>query len=893
MPRGKIDIIRIAYVLGCAASLPSMWIVRPLSLSATMLLILNLAGTGAAEQTLAPRQRVLMLYSDERLLPANISMDEAIRAAFAVGTKNRVEFYSEFLDVARFPGEEQQQRQRNFFTDKYRERPPDLVIAVSGGALVFLTEHRAELFAGVPIVYCSVTGDPHPDHLLDAGIAEVTVPDVVAPTLEMMLRLHPDTRQVAVVSGSGLRDRQFADVFRQEMTTFENRVAFTWLTNLSMEELCGELSRLPDHTVVLYLTMFQDAAGKTSTSRQALDVFAPASRAPIYGWYDTYLGHGVVGGSIIRFEEIGRKAAQLGIRILDGEDPHTAAESESYQAAPMFDWRELRRWNISEQRLPPGSIVQFKEVTYWEQHHKLILWAISLCAVEAFLIGALLVQLRHRRLAERSLRDSEERMSLAAEGANLGMWVWDVMKDKIWMTDKGRALFGFAPETRLDNAALVSRVHPEDRAMRNAALKRAIETRGKYAMEYRVLLPDGTRRWIGALGHCTNGGDAKGTRLLGVSMDVTAQKEAQDRFRLAVEASPNGIVLVNAQGKIVLANAGVEKLFGYERQELIGRAVELLVPERFRGEHVTHRAGFHAAPVARAMGAGRELFARRKDGTEFPVEIGISPIQSPEGTLVLSVIVDITERRQAETEARQHREEVAHLGRLAIMGEMAGSIAHELSQPLGAIVTNVGAALRFLGRGSVSTEKLREILQDIAADGKRAGEVISTVRGMGRKELGARRLLHLNDVIAEVLRLTNSDALARYCIVSTGLDPALPKVEANPVQLQEVFLNLIQNAFEASEEVPRERRRVIIRTERDGDSAVRASVRDFGPGLPADRPERVFDRFFSTKSEGMGIGLFIARSIVATHGGTLSAKNAEGGGAQFWVRFPASKEIGV
>jgi len=196
-------IIRIAYIIGRSASLPSMWIVRLLSLGATMLLILNLASTSAAGQAPAAGQRVLMLYSDERLLPANIIMDEAIRAAFSVGTKNRVEFYSEFLDVACFQGEEQQKRQRDFFRDKYRVRPPDLVIAPSGGALVFLAEHRGELFAGVPIVYCSFAGDPHPNLLSDARIAEVAVPYCVAPTLEMMLRLHPDTRQVAVVSGSG------------------------------------------------------------------------------------------------------------------------------------------------------------------------------------------------------------------------------------------------------------------------------------------------------------------------------------------------------------------------------------------------------------------------------------------------------------------------------------------------------------------------------------------------------------------------------------------------------------------------------------------------------------------------------------------------------------------
>ena len=673
-----------------------------------------------------------------------------------------------------------------------------------------------------------------------------------------------------------------------------------------------------------------------------------------------------------------------------------------------------------------GSIVFFVVagtgqaiLTLWGIIHAPITASLFFMAIVAAMAYELSQDLfRASRLSD-DLRDSEERMSLAAEAANLGMWVWDVGRDEVWMTDKGRALLGFAPDTRLDRAALIARVHPEDRAARDSAIRRALETKGEYSVEYRVVLPDGTLRWIGARGHCMNVGDNKGIRLLGVSMDVTAQKQAQDalresearfrtlantapvmiwmsgpdklctffnkgwldftgrpleqelgngwaegvhredfdrcfevyvnsfdarqpftmeyrlrrsdgeyrwvldngmprfapdgtflgyigsciditerkqaqeRFRLVVEASPNGIVLVNANGHIVLANACVEKLFGYGRDELIGQGIELFVPEWFRGEHPAHRADFHAAPAAWALGAGRELFARRKDGTEFPVEIGISPIQSPEGTLVLSVIVDISARKQAEAEARQHREEIAYLSRVAIIGEMAGSLAHELNQPLGAIVTNAGAALRFLERDSLSGEKLREVLQDIVADGRRASEVIHTIKGMGRKEEGARQLLHLNDVITEVLRLMRSDALAHDCTVLTELHPALPKVEANLVQLQEVFLNLIVNAFEASKEVPRVRRRVIIRTERDGDGAVRACVRDFGTGLPADVPERVFDRFFSTKREGMGIGLFFARSIVIAHGGTLWAENAEGGGAQFWLRLPASKEIGV
>ena len=248
------------------------WLGRLICLTTAGLVILAWASVKAGGQAPAPMpsHRVLVLYSDERLLPANIIVDEAIHSVFTADTSNRVELHSEFLDVARFPGEEQRQRQRDFFREKYRGRPPDLVIAVGGDAFAFLTERRAESFGGVPIVYCSVAGDPHPEQLSDTRIADVPVPDTAGRTLEMMLHLHPDARHVAVVSGSGPRDRQYAEVFREELTSVGNRVAFTWLTNLSMEELRGKLSRLPDHTVVLYLTMFQDAAGETFSPRVAI-----------------------------------------------------------------------------------------------------------------------------------------------------------------------------------------------------------------------------------------------------------------------------------------------------------------------------------------------------------------------------------------------------------------------------------------------------------------------------------------------------------------------------------------------------------------------------------------------------------------------------------------------
>jgi two-component system sensor kinase FixL len=505
--------------------------------------------------------------------------------------------------------------------------------------------------------------------------------------------------------------------------------------------------------------------------------------------------------------------------------------------------------------------------------------------------------LRASQLSD-ELRESQQRMALATDAANLGMWAWDVGRDEIWMTDKGRALFGFSPDTRLDYATLITRVHAEDRAARDAAIKRAIETQSEYSIEYRVLLPDGTLRWIDARGHCMNVGDAKGIRLLGVSIDVTAQKLAQDalreseaRFRTMANTAPVMIWMSGTDKLCTFFNKGWLDFTGRPLEQEFGNGwAEGVHREDFDRCFEVYVNSFDARQPFTM-----EYRLRRSDGEYRWVLDNGTPRFAPDGTFLgyIGSCLDITERKQAEAEALQHREEIAYLSRVAIMGEMAGSLAHELNQPLGAIVTNVGAALRFLERDSLSGEKLRELLQDIAADGRRASDVIRTVKGMGRKEEGARQLLHLNDVIAEVLRLTRSDALAHDCTMLTELRPALPKVEANLVQLQEVFLNLIVNAFEASKGVPRVQRRVIIRTERDGDGAVLACVRDFGTGLPSDKPERVFDRFFSTKREGMGIGLFIARAIVVAHGGTLYAENAEGGGAQFWLRLPESKEIGV
>lgn len=376
--------------------------ITPGVLLLTLMLALPLLAQDTSKSSARVQPRVLVLYSNERLLPANIAVDEAIRKTFDSEIEVSAEFYSEFLDVDRFPGENQQERARDFLRDKFSERPPDVIIAAGGSALIFLITHRATLFPRVPVVHCGV--EPNeipqswPDDLIVGIIHEV---DVVA-TLELALRLQPDTRQVAIVDGLNSGGLTEADV-----SALASKVGFLWLTNRSIPELREELSRLPNDAIVFYGTMFRDPVGNAFTPRGALDQFGSASRVPIYGYYDTYLGHGIVGGSIVTFQTVGRTAAQTAIRILNGQQPQDAVRGAVHTPTPMFDWQQLQRWNISESKLPTCAEILFRKPTPWEQHKWAILGGTALCVFEAGLIAVLILQLRRRRRAEALARESE------------------------------------------------------------------------------------------------------------------------------------------------------------------------------------------------------------------------------------------------------------------------------------------------------------------------------------------------------------------------------------------------------------------------------------------------------------------------------------------------------
>jgi len=375
---------------------------------------------------------------------------------------------------------------------------------------------------------------------------------------------------------------------------------------------------------------------------------------------------------------------------------------------------------------------------------------------------------RKLRESEAGLRESEERMRLAVEGADFGIWIRDLAQNEIWASYTWRRLFGYAETERLELDKILQRIHFEDRDAFRLVLEKAAQGDGSYEAEYRVVLPSGEVRWIGSRGR-----------------------------------------------------------------------------------------------------------------VEF--NVGKKPI------LVRGVSNDITGRKLAELETQSLRREIAHMDRVSMMGQLASALAHEINQPLGAILRNAEAAELFMQDKSPDLDEIRAILADIRKDDQRAGSVIERMRGLLKRQNLEKRLVDVGELVGGVAVLLHSDAATRHIKLELAVADHLPPVFGDVVHLQQVLLNLMVNGMDALDEVNGGERRVRVTAALDGPKTIEIAVSDSGPGVPADKLAHIFDPFFTTKPNGMGMGLAISRTIIEAHNGRLLAENGIDGGASFRFTLPIAE----
>jgi signal transduction histidine kinase len=522
----------------------------------------------------------------------------------------------------------------------FSDRRPDIILTIGAPAVSFVRQFRQSLFPPTPVLL--TTADQQLLQSLSDNDAAVPVNIDFAGSIENILRVLPDTTNIAVVIGNSPHEKDVLERRSRTFQPFTDRVPFTWFNELSLNDMMKQAARLPPHSAIFWFELIVDAAGVSHQEFDAMTLLRAVANAPIFSFVDAYFGKGIVGGPLISVSDVARATAQAAVRLLNGEKASDVTTSPIGFGAPKFDWRELKRWNITESRLPPGSKVLFQPPTAWDQYQ----WQIVLIAA-AFLLQSVLI------------------------------------------------------------AGLVF----EHRRRRNA-----------------------------------------------------------------------------------------------------------------------------------------EILARRSMG------------------------------------------ELANMNRVATAGELSASIAHEMKQPLAAMVTNVRAGLRWLGTAEPNLEETRAALQNVVKDGNRAAEVIDSVRAMFKKEQTERSQLNLNDLIISVLYLLRDELRPQHIILRTNLDPQIPLVHGHRGELQQVILNLVRNAADAMKNITYRPRVLTVKSEIQPPNDVVISIADSGTGIDPKDIDHIFDAFFTTKSNGMGMGLSICKSIIDDHGGRLWASRDLKYGSVFNISLPIRQD---
>jgi signal transduction histidine kinase len=759
---------------------------------------------------------VVLLYPEVRLLPEILAVEDAIRPA--LDPDGAVSLYTEYLDLARATDAEYERQAIALLRDKYAGQRVDLIMPVAFPALRFFLSHRAALFPGVPAVFAAASLDGVTGLDLGSDVTGVRLPSEWGATLEAALALQPGTRRAIVVSGTSAIDQNLQAAAAHDLARYRDRVEITYLAGWPIARLLDEVATLPEDTVVLFVSLLRDQAGRLFTDPEAVSLITRASSVPVYGWSETHLGHGIVGGRLASFVSQGTRAAELAMRVLGGERPGALPVIDGSGTAYMFDERQLRRWGLSASRLPPGSVVRYQDASLWDLYGWNIVGAGALVVALALLSTGLLIERSGRRRAEVSLGERFRFETLLAEEA---------------------ATFSRVSGPDVD--------HEIERALRRIADFLGVDwsTLTEYSEDSRTARV--THRWV------AEGMGPQPVAALGLR-----------EIPWSVQQLRRGITVRFAR---VEELPEVEAAMDRQTYRRLGVKSRVAVPLTMEGV-VIGALAFSAVTVERAW---RNEFVQRLQ-------------------LLGEVFANTLSRRRAEMEGQRLREDLAHIGRVSTVGELTASLAHELNQPLTAILANAQAVRRILDAGQPDLIEVRAIVDDIVDDDKRASDVIGRLRSLLKKGALERSSLDMSELVGQVARLVAADAVLRGVVIQLELAPDLTPVAADRVQLQQVVMNLVLNGLDAMRDSAVGGRILLLRTAREGEGSVAVTVEDSGAGIASTELGQVFDAFYTTKANGLGMGLAIVKSIVEAHGGRVEARNNPTGGATFSFALPIGQK---
>jgi PAS domain S-box-containing protein len=668
-------------------------------------LLLTLSAPAKASD--GTQKRVVALYPVRSEAPASAIFEKIYQQTLGEGLDGRLDYYNEYIDVPRFPEPAYQAALRDLLRHKYERLQPDLIIATSDTCVEFIARYGAEIFPGTPVVFIGglvVIGKEEAHHLPNATGVSTRID--LRTTLDLALGLQPSTRQVFVVSGLSEFDRYYQTIARRQFQEFEGRVALTYLVGLPMAELQETVANLPADSIIYFLTVAEDGAGNKFLPTDALDEVAHVANAPIYCWNEVAIDHGIVGGSLMSIELIAKHTAELALRVLRGEKPESIPIAELQANVNVFDWRQLRRWGISEQNLPSGSVIRFKQPSFLEQYTWQIAGIITLCIVEAlFIVGLLVSRARRKRAEEASLRFAElakaQHRRLDEVVHNVPGIVWESrlepdggIRTDQFVSEYVETMLGYSVEEWLSTPGFWLQIIPEEdreKALRDSDEVFASGREG--ASRFRWLTKDGRALWVEALLAPIRDETGKCVGLRGVTIDISDRKlaeeslkQSEEKNRAILRAIPDLMFLQTRDGVYLDYHAKDESFLLVPPASFLGKNMrDVLPPELAERLFACFQ---RAEETDEAQPLEYKLSVQDK---ERWFEARIVPTS---GDKMLSVVRDVTDRKQAEETLRESDQRLR-------LGLQAGRmIAWDWETSLNRLIT-IGDASEIYGTDSI------------------------------------------------------------------------------------------------------------------------------------------------------------------------------------------------
>jgi PAS domain S-box-containing protein len=863
------------------------------------LLLATAAGPLPLAQGEAPEfadKRVLLLHSYHPRFTHTREMNHAIERYLE---PTGVDLYIEYLDTKRHFSGAQMNRLAGALALRYEAVPMDAIIATDDNAVDFIFHRRDALFPEVPVIFCGAN-DFDPERLAGrSGITGVNEALSLEETLRTALDLHPDAREVVVVSdvtATGYHNLALLGGIAQR---YRDRADFRYFVGLPRADMIHELAGVPADAVVLYLSYFRTSAGENFSIPDSMRFISDHSPAPVYALWDFTMGHGVVGGKMVSSRAQGKTAAQLALQVLSGVSPDLLPVVMESPNRYIFDHRQLRKFGISTRNLPENSQLRFVRVPPLLRYLPWVVAALGIIGLETLLIGTLLLQRARLRRTEAALRENRARYRALFEEAPDAIYLHDLDGTFLDGNREAERLLGVSRDELIGRNFEEIGLLPGDQAENaRSLLERNRDGEATGPDELVLRRRDGGRIQLEIKTHVLD--ETSGPVVLGIVRDITEREKAQaalrranqdlQRLATAIDQAAEVILITDPGGRIEYANPAFERITGHPVAEIAGRGPEFLEAGREdSGTMATGWAQIRAA-ISRGDAWSGRIMGRRRDGRTLQAEGVISPVRDPGGEIInfVAVMRDITAEIELEAQLRQAQ-------KMEAVGQLAGGVAHDFNNLLQVISGYAEIAAADLDAGHGVRPMLTEVLR---ATG-RAQHLVRQLLMFSRREASHPRPLDLNQVIEGMTRMIGR-VLGEHIELKFRPGPDLPTVQADPHLMEQVLMNLCVNARDAMAEGGHLRLATAavdiseaeIRPDpwlRPGRFA-RLSVSDTGRGISREVRDRIFEPFFSTKEvgEGTGLGLATVYGIVKQHEGFIQVRSEGGNGTCFHIHLPAT-----